>query len=67
MKVKEAIVELKLEPEDRIFIHYYGKVGDETCLIQDLDKNILKKKIKKIYGNYGGKAYGYSCYRFILE
>lgn len=67
MKVEEAIKTLELTPEDRVFIHYYGKADDETYLIQDLDKDILKKKIKLIQGNWGGVTYGYGCYRFILH
>lgn len=66
MKVKEAIKELEISPEDTIFIRQYNKVGEDIYIVQDLDKSILNKKIKLIQGNYGGKEYGYCCYRFIL-
>ena len=66
MELTKIIEQLKLLPEDKIFIRQYRKDGEEEIRIQDLDDRILKRKVKYVQHHYGGKQHNYNCYRFIL-
>ena len=67
MKINEAIEQLGLLPDDKIFIRQYRKEGETEMIVQDLDAALLNKEIKYIQHHYGGKENNYNCYRFILQ
>lgn len=68
MKLKDAINELGLAPNEDIFVHIYGKNEDDIIYkVQDVDSKLLKRIVKVVHKNYGGIEYNYRCYRFILE
>ena len=66
VKLKYVIKELKLKPDDKVFIRFYKKPEEQLLLVSEINSAILDKPVKLIQHHYGGRKYEYNCYRFIL-
>lgn len=67
--LREAIEKLEIAEDDTVFIHIiHGRdIADEPCIVKELDKGTLRRKVRCVHGNYGGQEYNYGCFRFLLD
>ena len=69
MNLRQAIKELGLLEDDKIYTHQYQKddYAKDPTLIADLSAALLKKQVLLVQPNYGGKENGYQHLMFILK
>lgn len=67
VKLKEAIQEQDLSPEDIIYIHRHNVLGDEKYLVKDIENSLLNKKVITINQHYDSTIRNTDGLRFIIE
>lgn len=67
IKLKDALNESKLSPEDIVYIHKHNIYGDEKYLVKDIENNVLNKKVIAINQHYDNELRDSDGFRFIIE
>jgi len=67
IKLKDALIESKLSPEDIVYIHKHNVYGDEKYLVKDIENNILNKKVMGINQHYNSELRASDGFRFMIE